>query len=392
MRNSMSAAGAATAAAIVLTGLITAAGPAAAAAQGPVAARACAPAVVKLADIAGGPADAGNGGTVKAFGANGLIAGQSRGLPAYWTADGTAHAVPVPEGFQSGEVKAVNAKGLMVGALRRPGDYDHSFAFTYQQGAAAVALVNSATTPSTLTDVNDAGRVVGMDAGVPKEWLNGTVVRELPVPADAHPSTKITSVDGINKRGDIVGTALTYYWEDDVVTSKSFPVVWPAGGGYPPYSLRVWTDSDYTVGTRATGIDDLGRVVGHEDRSYRDWQERKPAVWKKPYDALPADPGRVGGFEHLTLDAISPTTNVSVGTAVTFVEGYANHIQAAYWPGKGSPLALPHPAGAAPDSRSEAFAASDDDRVGGTFYDWNTMTSSAVVWTCASGQAYAPKA
>lgn len=55
MRKSMSAAGAATAAAIALAGLITAAGPAAAAAPGPAAEKACAPAVVKLADIAAGP-------------------------------------------------------------------------------------------------------------------------------------------------------------------------------------------------------------------------------------------------------------------------------------------------------------------------------------------------
>ncbi|WP_328764609.1 MULTISPECIES: hypothetical protein [unclassified Streptomyces] len=374
----MSAAGAA----IVLTGLITAAGPAAAA--GP----ACTPEIVTLPALTDGPSGT---NSVRAFGSDGLLAGASRGLPVYWTADRAVHAVPVPEGFTNGEIKAVNAKGLMVGTLHRPDDHDNAFAFTYQQGAAAVRLIGSGSTPSSLADVNDAGRVVGMEAGVPKEWLGGKVVRELPVPADAHPSTKITSVDGINKRGDIVGTALTYYWEDDVVTSKQFPVVWPAGGGYPPYSLRVWTEDDYTVGTHATGIDDRGQVVGHEDRSYRDWQERKPAVWKKPYDALPNDPGRVAGFEHLTLDAISPTTNVSVGSALTFVEGYANFLHAAYWAGSGAPKALPHPAGTSPDSRSEAFAASDDDRVGGSFYDWGTMTSSAVVWTCASRQAYAPK-
>ncbi len=378
MRRSMSAA----ATAVVLAGLITAAGPAAAA--GP----ACTPDILRLPSLADGPAPA--GGAVRAFGAGGLVAGDSAGLPAYWTADHAVHAVPLPEGFVSGQVLAVNAKGLMVGTLRRAGEYTTSYGFTYQRGASEVRLIGGAAASSAVTDVNDAGRVVGMEGGVAKEWLNGAVVRELPVPADEHPSVRIVSVDGINARGDIVGTAQTSY-EDDQLRGKTFPVVWPSGGGYPPYSLRVWTEDDWTVRTAAAGIDDRGRVVGHEDLSHRDWQERKPAVWKKPYDALPNDPGRVKGYDHVTFDGLSPATNVAVGSAMTFVEGYANFLHAAYWPGTGAPLALPHPAGTSPDSRSSAFAASDDDRVGGTFYDWGAMKGSAVVWNCASKQAYAPQ-
>ncbi|MGW6409191.1 hypothetical protein ACWF95_18720 [Streptomyces vinaceus] len=334
----------AAAAAAVLTGLITAAAPAAAA--GP----ACTPDILRLPALADGPSPA--YGSVRAFGSGGLVAGESAGLPAYWTADHAVHALPLPEGFVSGEVRAVNAKGLMVGVLRRAGAPDTPYGFTYQKGAAAVRLIGGGTTAGAVTDVNDAGRSVGMEGGVPKEWLNGALVRELPVPADARPGTRIVSVNGINARGDIVGTAQTSYEEDDQLRGKTFPVVWPAGGGYPPYSLQVWTEDDRTVWTTAAGIDDRGRVVGHEDRSYRDWQERKPAVWKKPYDALPNDPGRVKGYEQLTFDGLS---------------------------------------GTGPDSRSSAYAASDDDRVGGTFYDWATMKGTAVVWTCASKQAYAPQ-
>lgn len=379
MGRSMSAA----AAAVVLAGLITAAAPASAAGT------ACAPDILRLPALAQGPSPA--YGSVRAFGAGGLVAGESVGLPAYWTADHAVHALPLPEGFVSGQVLAVNAKGLMVGTLRRAGAPDTPYGFTYQQGAAAIRLIGGGTTAGAVTDVNDAGRSVGMEGGVAKEWLNGAVVRELPVPADARPGTRIVSVNGINARGDVVGTAQTSYEEDDQLRGKTFPVVWPAGGGYPPYSLQVWTEDDRTVWTTAAGIDDRGRVVGHEDRSYRDWQERKPAVWKKPYDALPNDPGRVKGYEQLTFDGLSPATNVAVGSAVTFVDGYPNFLHAAYWPGTGAPLALPHPAGTGPDSRSSAYAASDDDRVGGTFYDWDTMKGTAVVWTCASKQAYAPQ-
>ncbi|MEU7551424.1 hypothetical protein AB0B01_03505 [Streptomyces sp. NPDC044571] len=122
----------------------------------------------------------------------------------------------------------------------------------------------------------------------------------------------------------------------------------------------MWTQGDRTVHTSAAGIDERGRVAG---------------------------------CEHLTFDAVSPGANVAVGSAVTFVDGYPNFLHAAYWPGTGAraPMALPHPAGASPDSGSSTFAASDDDRVGGTFYDWETMKSSAVVWSCASKQAYVPK-
>ncbi|MGW6685139.1 hypothetical protein [Streptomyces sp. NPDC054961] len=389
MTRSMSAAGAA----LVLAGLITTAGPAAAApATAPAAApapAACAPDVISLPALPAGPWTT---GAVNDLGADGLAVGDSLGLPAYWTADHAVHAVPLPAGFENGKVSAVNAKGLMVGSLERSSDHARA-AFTYRQGDAAVRLLAGATsTGSSADDVNDAGHVVGMDSGTAKEWANGAVVRELPVPADAHPSTKIVSLDGINKRGDVLGTAHTEYVdvENDAVVSKTFPVVWPAGGGYPPYSLPVWNETYWTTGTQASGIDDKGRVVGYEAENYRELRRRTPAVWKKPYDALPTSPGLVSGYEQLTFDAITPTTNVTVGSAVTFVEGYARYVQAAYWPGTGTPLVLPNPAGASTDVNTEARTASDDDRVGGSFRDLATGVNSAVIWTCASKQAYAP--
>ncbi|MBT2481691.1 hypothetical protein [Streptomyces sp. ISL-94] len=63
-----------------------------------------------------------------------------------------------------------------------------------------------------------------------------------------------------------------------------------------------------------------------------------------------------------------------------------------YWSGKGAPKALPFPA-AAPGEvpLTRAFAATDDDRVGGTVVDRQTRTGNAVLWTCASKQAYTPQ-
>ncbi|MFG2981918.1 hypothetical protein ACGFYQ_11790 [Streptomyces sp. NPDC048258] len=377
---------AAAGAAVVLAGLITAAGPAAAAGT-----TACSPAIELLPALPGL-----SGGTVAGFGAGGLVVGESGGRPAYWTgAEHTVHAVPLPAGFDRGSVKAVSAKGLMVGTATRDADRAR-VSFTHQTGAATSEALTAPVAEGygVDIDVNESGRVVAVDQGVAKEWVNGKVVRELPVPADAIPGTKAVSLSGINKRGDIVGTATGSFYDadNDIEVTKTFPVVWPAGGGYPPYSLQVWNGYHYSFSTIGRDIDDRGRVVGVEDYHYRNDPKLTPAVWKKPYDALPADPGRLAGYRNLELSGSSPTTNVAVGTATTFEESWPSSFQAVYWPGTGAPLALPFPAGgpgAVPLSR--AFAATDDDRVGGTVVDRDTQASSAVIWTCASKQAYTPK-
>lgn len=379
MRGTTSAAVAA-----VLAGLITAAGPAAAAGT-----TECRPAIQLLPALPGL-----SGGTVAGFGADGLVVGESGGRPAYWTgAEHTVHAVPLPAGFDRGSVKAVSAKGLMAGTATRDADRA-TVAFTHQQGAAASEPLTAPLGHDVHVDINESGRIVAVDNGVAKEWVNGTVVRELPVPADAIPGTKVTSLTGINKRGDILGTASGSYFdaENDIEVTKTFPVVWPAGGGYPPYSLEVWNGYHRSFVTMGRDIDDRGRVVGLEDYYYRNDPKLTPAVWKKPYDALPTDPGRLTGYGHLEFNGSSPTTSVAVGTATAFEESWPSRFQAVYWPGKGGPKALPFPAGApgaVPLSR--AFAATDDDRVGGTVIDRETGASDAVIWTCASKQAYLPQ-
>ncbi|MFF1337680.1 hypothetical protein ACFVYT_07135 [Streptomyces sp. NPDC058290] len=384
MRSVTAAAGAAA----VLAGLVTAAGPAAAAAAGKTA---CSPAIELLPALPGA-----GGGAVAGFGAGGLVVGDSGDRPAYWTgAEHTVHAVPLPAGFDRGSIKAVSAKGLMVGTATRDADRAR-VTFTHQKGAATSEALTTPVAEGRAVDidVNESGRVVAVDNGVAKEWVNGTAVRELPVPADAIPGTKVVSLSGINKRGDIVGTASGSYFdaENDIEVTKTFPVVWPAGGGYPPYSLQVWNGYHSSFSTIGRDIDDRGRVVGLEDYYYRNDPRLTPAVWKKPYDALPTDPGRLAGFGHLEFNGSSPTTNAAVGTATTFEESWPSSFQAVYWPGQGTPKALPFPAGA-PGAKplSRAFAATDDDRVGGSLSDRESGTGSAVVWTCASKQAYVPQ-
>ncbi|MEU6314387.1 hypothetical protein [Streptomyces sp. NPDC047014] len=387
MRGTTAAAGAA----VLLTGLITTAGPASAAAPAGTAPAACTPAVEVLPALPGQ-----SGGAVRGFGAAGLALGESGGRPAYWTgAEHTAHAVPLPAGFDRGRATAVSAAGLLVGTAVRTADRT-SVAFTHQLGSAVSTALTAPSAPGVevAADVNASGRVVAVDGGVGKEWLNGRVVRELPVPADAIAGSEVVALTGINKRGDIVGTVSGSYFDsaNDIQVTKTFPVVWPAGGGYPPYSLEVWNGYHASFATLGRDIDDRGRVVGLEAYHYRNDPRRTPAVWKKPYEALPTDPGRVPGYGHLEFDGSSPTTNVAVGTATEFEESYATSYRAVHWSGAGAPRVLPAPAvapGAVPLTR--AFAAADDDRVGGTVTDRQSQASDAVLWTCASKQAYTPE-
>ncbi|MFJ7158191.1 hypothetical protein ACIQUQ_25090 [Streptomyces sp. NPDC101118] len=324
-------------------------------------------------------------GEVLGLGAGDLSVGSSEGVPVFWEGVKVT-AVPLPAGWTAGKVNAVNAGGLMVGTLTRDNGRE-AVAFTYRKGDAAVALLSAAGDNSWGADVNDAGYVVGTAAGTATVWRDGQVVRRLPVPADAHSSTKVGAA-GINKRGDIVGTATTYYWDEagDYPVGNSFPVVWPAGG-YDPYSLLVENQTDYTIGNRATDLDAAGRVVGFEDVNMKAWYRTTAQVWKKPYDALPTLPGKLPGHVDGELYAISPTTNVSVGSAMTYEENYPQKLKPQYWPGSGPMLTLPLPNA---DATGLAKAVSDDDRVGGTVIDYDHLVGeSAAVWTCASKQAYA---
>ncbi|MER6313699.1 hypothetical protein ABT237_08000 [Streptomyces sp. NPDC001581] len=146
MRSVTAAAGAAA----VLAGLITAAGPASAAS-----AAACSPAIELLPSLPGV-----SGGAVAGFGTGGLVVGDSGDRPAYWTgAEHTVHAVPLPAGFDRGSVKAVSAKGLMVGIATRDSDRSR-VAFTHRLGSAtsepltAPALEGA---PSTSTSTSRGG-------------------------------------------------------------------------------------------------------------------------------------------------------------------------------------------------------------------------------------------
>ncbi|WP_329143758.1 hypothetical protein OIU91_06800 [Streptomyces sp. NBC_01456] len=335
---------------------------------------ACRPALQVLASLPGS-----GDSQVRGLGPNALAVGGSHGLPVYWT--GTrVHRVPLPAGFTGGEVAAVNAKGLMVGSLNGAG---RSAAFSFRVGARKVTLLPAG---AHAADVNDRGLIVG-DGGTPGslvglEWDGARIVRRLKPPA----GYSLTSVTALNNAGQIAGSGEAV--KDD--ESWSAGLTWPTGRGAAAIPLqRFWPAGvpyDYWY---PRDIDRAGRIVGTYDYVHLD--TLTPTQWLPPY-TTENQVGHLGERTSGTFEAISPTTNVSVGTARDshmdgpFPPETAPPIQAQIWPGTGPLLALPR---LSPEGTSEAFAVSDDQRVGGTAAD-ATSTSRAVIWTCALRQAYRP--
>ncbi|MFD7029505.1 hypothetical protein ACFWAR_15850 [Streptomyces sp. NPDC059917] len=373
MRRSMSAAGAA----VVAAGLIAVAGPAAASGAGATAGAVCKPAVKALEEL-------GTTGRTRphALGTSDRTVGTSNDVPAFW--EGTrVFRVPLPTGWAKGSVRAINAKGLMVGVLDRANDQEHVL-FSYRKGDRQVTLL---TAPArglyAGIGVNDAGRVAGFDGLTAREWQDGRLVRELPVPPGAQPSTKIQQVTGINRRGDVLGLADAYYSDDNGNEIwETYPVVWPAGGG-PAKALA--TSGVPYIGRSNTlaGIDDRGVVAATDVEGYHGGSHERGFVWKAPYTAAPTALAKLPGRDELEVTGISPTTDRLVGTARTYLEGgQPRPAVATFQAGAGPVRALPVPR--RDIDEGAAFAVSDDDRVAGT------VSGKPVVWTCASKQAYAP--
>ncbi|WP_412075387.1 hypothetical protein ACLF6K_05545 [Streptomyces xanthophaeus] len=374
MRRTMSAAGAA----IALTGLITAAGPATAAPA------TCTPKIQVLGHLT---PDAYHPDSLPAqgvldLGAGNLAVGVSGSKPVYWT--GTRlHRVPLPDATRTGEVLAVNRNGLMVGRLVGDGGY----LFTYRAGDAAVTPLPGSDWSDQEADVNDAGHVVARSSSwVGTVWKDGQKVRELPVPDGADPGTRIKMVTAINARGDILGQAKQDYEVPETGEHRegTYPVLWPADGG-PAKALVPTSGNSSFAESYVQDLDESGRIVGYDWLG--PWHEYKPWVWAPPHTGPGTSPGVLNTHPYGTFEAISPTTGVSVGTAKFHPESRTLPDQAQLWSGTGPVLALPR---LAAGGASTAEAVSDDGRVGGSAVNANGKHR-PVIWTCAVKQAYLPQ-
>lgn len=315
---------------------------------------------------------------VNGIGPVGLAVGVSHGRPAYWLGTGV-HAVPLPAGFTSGRVAAVNRFGLMVGTLFSPAG---PRAFSYRPWARAVTLLPGG---QYATAVNDRGRIVGYrfegadTVGV--EWSGAAVRRELAEPA----GFDLRDVTGINNAGQIVGYGWGTSADPDDTWGTAPGVVWSADPAAPPV-LTEPAGNAYEI-SQPQAIDESGRLVGVITGS-RDLRDTL-ATWDAPYDTW-SGPAPLAGRTSGSFEDISPTGNVTVGTAFDSPYDWPPDpmppVQAQYWPGSGPVLALPR---LAPGGFSAAFTVTARDQVGGVALDASGIER-PVIWTCASRQAYLP--
>ncbi|MDJ0385178.1 hypothetical protein [Streptomyces sp. G-G2] len=133
------------------------------------------------------------------------------------------------------------------------------------------------------------------------------------------------------------------------------------------------------------GIASDGKVIGSD--WYGPGYEWTPWVWNAPYTALGSSPGLLRTHPYASFEGISPNTNVTVGTARFHPDSPTLPDQALFWKGSGDVLALPR---VAAGKETSAVTASDDDRAGGSGVNAKGVRK-AVVWICASKQAYLPK-
>ncbi|MFI8103285.1 hypothetical protein [Streptomyces sp. NPDC086023] len=319
---------------------------------------------------------------VRGIGPLGLSVGRSQNRPAYWT--GTAvHAVPLPSGYTSGVVEAVNRWGLMVGSVSGPGLAP--LAFRYFPGAPAVGILPGGTHA---TDVNDWGRAVGhrrtASGMTGLEWSGGSLRRELPLPPHI---TRLEGVGGINNAGQIVGDGFGLIGDEGYFAGLR----WAADPATPPAELPDVHPGDTYSTYEPRDIDESGRIAG--TYGFTHTLLTNGAHWLPPYTAVTHAPG-LGDRTQSTFEDISPTTNVSVGTASdsTIVGPWppetAPPHQATYWKGSGPLLGLPRLA-ATPTAHAGAFTVTDHDQVGGFAVDAADVMH-PVIWTCASKQATLP--
>ncbi|MEV6572816.1 hypothetical protein [Streptomyces sp. NPDC051577] len=319
---------------------------------------------------------------VKGLGPRGLSVGRSQNRPVYWLG-ASVHRVPLPAGYTSGGVEAVNRSGVMVGWLR--GTDKPPIAFRYVPGAKAIAILPGGERAS---DINDKGHIVGERHSDPwhvvgVEWAGTTVRRELALPPQV---TGLAEITGINNAGLIVGrgTGVTdeEYWYEA-------GLVWTADKKAPARELQPFHPGDTYSTYLPQDIDEKGRISGTYE--FARLITSNGVVWKPPYTDV-TTVANLGDRTQGTFEDVSPTTGVSVGTASDstmvgpFPPETAPPYQATLWKGSGPTLALPR---LAATGHSGAFTVSDDDRVGGYAVDAKDVMH-PVVWTCASKQAHEP--
>lgn len=313
-------------------------------------------------------------GVVEDVSASGLAVGVSGQRPVYWTRT-RVHRVPVPAGFDGGQVAAVNSVGLMVGWFTAGGDPWNRTPFSYEAGAPAATLLPTGGVSGWAADVDDRGRIVGTVNGADRGavWRKGKLVATLPV-TDGQSITEVTS---IGSAGTVVANGTI--WNAGLEDYQSVVLRWESIG--TPAEILGPPVGPSLQGWGRPALDGRGQVVG----SLLSSVEATAVHWDPPGYGDPADVPSLPGFNSGQFTAISPHTHLAAGIA-DMRDDVGPADQAEVWPGSGPALALPR---LADDQASHAYAVSDNGSVGGDAVD-AVGDAKPVVWTCAMKQAYLP--
>ncbi len=293
--------------------------------------------------------------------------GVSNGLPVYWK-NGLIKKVPLPAGYTTGRVTAVNHFGLMVGTVSGPSK--SARAFRYWSDQKAIAFYAKGTVA---TDVNNAGRAVGYDAAAGYEYGPGTSVRRtLAVPA----GYTLFTVTGISDTGRIIGNGSATDSDGNFFYAA---LTWSPAAGSVATALHPTGPGDTYSEPRAAGIDNLDRIAGEEYNSRV--LAGSGAYWTSPA----AEKTGVGtpALSGSAFTAISQTNKIVVGYAYGSSYDYAPEPipadQAIIWRPGGSAKVLPSLAVGQP---ARALAADNDGRAAGRAAD-GTGVQRPVVWNCS---------
>ncbi|MCY0960378.1 hypothetical protein [Streptomyces sp. H27-H5] len=112
-------------------------------------------------------------------------------------------------------------------------------------------------------------------------------MRDLPVPEDAGPGTRIEMVTGINGRGDVLAEQDYEVPETEQHLQGSYPVLWP--GDESPARTLAPSGSGTLEPSHVQDIDESGRIVGYDWRG--PWHEYRPFVRTPPHTGPGSSPG-----------------------------------------------------------------------------------------------------
>ncbi len=293
--------------------------------------------------------------------------GSSNGLPVYWK-NNVIKKVPLPAGYTTGRVTAVNHFGLMVGTVSGPSK--PARAFRYWSDQRAIAFYPKGTVA---TDVNNAGRAVGYDATAGYEFGPGTAVRRTLALPDGY---TLSTVTGISDTGRIIGNGFA---NDSDANFFFAALTWSSAVGSVAVALDpTWPGDTYSE-PRAAGIDNLDRIAGEEYNSRV--LGGSGAYWTSPV----AQKTGVGtpALSGSAFTAISQTNKIVVGYAYGSSYDYTPDPipadLAVLWRPGSSAKTLPSLAANQP---ARALAVDNDGRAAGRAAD-ATGVQRPVVWNCS---------